>query len=163
MANLALNQNQFVQTAMLGMVTGDPQPSTLPCQLDPNSSWTGPITAGQSVKLTNTTGPQIMVEPCAADTDAVFGIIPFNLRKNSYSLGEVVEVVQDLGILMLKSSAAIARGAKVAVTNQTVSTNDPTVATQTTASKAVAGIALERATAADQLIKVQVRPSINPA
>lgn len=163
MANLSLNQNQFAQSAMLGMVTNDPQPETFSCQLNPSSDWTGPITAGQSVMLSDVTGPQIIVEPCAADDDAVFGVIAYNLRKNSYELGDIVSVVGDGGVLLLKSSAAIARGAKVGTTNQTVATDDPTVATQTTAEKAVTGIALEKATAANQLIKVLVRPSVNPA
>ncbi len=160
MANLSLNQNQLFQTAIIGMVTNDPQPLTVAAQLDPNSSWATPITSGQSVKLTNTASSQIMVEPCSADTDAVFGVIPYNLRKNSYVLGDVIEVVADGGIIMLETSAAVNRGAFVAITNQTVSTNDPTIAATTTAGKAIAGKALEKATAAGALIKVLIQPGL---
>lgn len=163
MANLSLNQNQTFQSPVLGMVTGDPQPQTLSCQLDPNSAWTGPITAGQTVKLTTTASSQIMVDPCTAATDKVFGVIAYNLRKNSYSLGDVVEVVGRGGIIMLESSGAIARGDGVATTNQTVGTNDPTIATDTTATHYVTGFAMEPAAGAGVLIKVLVAPGLNNA
>lgn len=162
MANLSLNQNQFSQTGIIGMVTFAPQPSSFSAQLDPNSTWATPITAGQSVKLTTTSGPQVMVEPCAADTDAVFGVIAYNMRKNVFALGDVVTVVGAQGVMLMKTSAAVNRGAKVAITNQTVATNDPTVATQNTTAKAVTGQALETAAGANALIKVLINPSINP-
>lgn len=161
MANISLNQNQLAQTAMLGAVTSDPQPSAFPCQLDPNSAWANPITAGQSVKLTNTDSSQIMVEPCSADTDLPFGVIAYNLRKNSYSLGDIIEVVGREGVMFMKTSGAVARGDNVALTNQTVATNDPTVATNAVAGKTVVGKALEKAAGANALIKVLVRPGLN--
>lgn len=161
MANLALNQNQFSMSAIIGQVTADPQPRTLSCQLDPNSSWTGPITAGQAVKLTNTAGTVITVEPCSADTDVPFGVIAYNLRKSTLVLGDYAEIVSSGGVMLLKSSGAIARGDRVAVTNQTVATNDPTIATNTTTGKAIVGVALGKATAADQLIKVLIQPGLN--
>ena len=161
MANLSLNQNQFTQSTILGMVTNDPQPETFTCQLDPNSTWATPITAGQAVKFTATAGSVILVEPTSAATDKVFGVIAYNLRKATMVLGDYVEVVGPGGVIMLKSSAAIARGDTVAVTNQTVGTNDPTIATNTTASNAVIGVALEPASAANLLIKVKVAPGIN--
>ena len=35
MSNLALNQNQFTQSPILGMLTQDEQPDTLTCQINP--------------------------------------------------------------------------------------------------------------------------------
>lgn len=160
MANLALNQNQTFQTPMLGMVTLDPQPNTIPAQIYPSSTATV-ITAGQSVKLVNNVGPNVQVDICATASDGpVFGIIPYNLRQNTYSPGDMIEVVGRGGILMLKTSAAVQRGVAVSVTNQTVATNDPTVASDFTIGNYIAGVALGYAAAAAALIKVQVSPGI---
>lgn len=158
MSNLALNQNQTFQTPMLGMVTMDRQPNTVSAQIDPASTATV-ITAGCAVKQVNVAGPQIMVDVTANPADAgVFGIIPYNMRKNTYVPGDVIEVVCSGGYLMLKASAAITPGQIVAVTNPSVATNDPTVANTTTVGDFVAGRAVGKAAAAGDLIKVLVQP-----
>jgi hypothetical protein len=163
MANISQNQNQFIQTPMLAQLTNDPQPSTFACQIDPASAVTV-INAGQAVKLKDIAGPQIMVDICTGPTDGpVFGVIAYNLRKNSYVPGDVVEVVGADGILVLASSAAIARGAQVAITPNTLVTNDPTIATNVVAGQFIAGIALGKASAAGQLIKVKIKPTTNNA
>lgn len=161
MANLSLNQNQTFQTPMLGQVTMDPQPNTVSAQIDPSST-AAVITAGQTVKLTTTASSQILVDVCSSATDVVFGVIAYNMRKNSYVPGDIVEVVGQLGILMLETSAAVNRGQLVATTNQTVATNDPTVAPDAVSTHAITGVALGTASGAGQLIKVQVLPSVNP-
>lgn len=160
MSNLVQNQNQTFQSAMLGMVTLDPQPNTIPAQIYPSSTATV-ITAGQAVKLVNNVGPNVQVDVCTSASDGpVFGIIPFNLRKNTYSPGDSIEVVGRGGVLMLKTSAAVQRGVAVSVTNQTVSTNDPTVASDFVVGDYIAGVSLGYAAAANALIKVQVSPGI---
>jgi hypothetical protein len=160
MSNLALNQNQLVQTPILGMVTMDPQPNTIPVQIDPAST-AAVISAGQAVKRVAAAGPQIIVDVCASATDGpVFGIIPYSIQKNYYSAGDNVRIVGRGGFLMLKTSAAVNRGDPLGVTNQTVKTNDPTVTTDTTATHYIAGVAEGTAGAANALIKVQVAPAL---
>lgn len=161
MSNLALNQNQTLQSAIIGMVTMDPQPNTMAAQLNPSSSATV-ITAGQAVKLFGTAGAQVIVDICTSAADGpVFGVIAYDLRgNNKYVAGDIVEIVGRGGIVMLKTSAAVVRGTNVSVTNQTVSTNDPTVATDTTVADYITGVALGQASGANILIKVQISQGI---
>ncbi len=160
MTNLVQNLNQTFQTPMLAQVTMDPQPNTVSAQIDPAST-AAIMCAGCAVKLITKAGyPNIVVDICSGVTDGpVYGIIPFNPRKNRYAAGDTIEVVGVNGVLMLKSSAAIVRGANVAVTPPTVSTDDPVVTTTTTVNDYVTGIALGQAAGAAELIKVQVRPA----
>lgn len=160
MSNLAQNQNQLVQSAMIGMVTMDPQPNTIPAQLYPSSAATV-IVAGCAVKLVNNVGPNVQVDVCTSASDGpVFGIIAYNLRKNTYSPGDYVEVVGRLGIVLMKTSAAVNRGVAVSVTNPSVATNDPTVASDFTVGDYIAGVSLGYAAGSAALIKVQVSPGI---
>lgn len=157
MAQLVQNQNQFAQTPMLGQVTQIPNPSILEVQILPASPATV-ITQGTAVKLVTGAGTQIQVEVCVDETDGpVFGFITFNMRKNTYSPGDTVEIATVGSIITLKASAAIARGARVSSAAPS-SGVDPSVKTAV-ATNYVAGRALDRATAADQLIRVVVEPS----
>lgn len=158
MSNLVQNQNQTFQTPMLAMVTMDPQPQTFPAQIDPAS--TAIITAGVAVKLVSKAGtPNIVVDATTSSSDGpIFGVIPFNKRQNTYAAGDTVEVVGQGGVLMLKSSAAIVRGTNVTPTNPAVTTNDPMVATTTTAGDYILGVALGQAAGANELIKVRINP-----
>jgi len=160
MSNLSLNQNTFSQTPILAQVTNDPQPQTFSAQIY-QSSTAAVISAGQTVKLVDTAGPNIIVDVCASASDGpVFGVIANVLRKNRYSAGDYVTVVGPGGVLMLKSSEAVTRGAVVTGTNQTVTTNDPTQATAVTAGDYVSGVALTPASGANVLFKVKVQPGI---
>lgn len=160
MSNLVQNQNQTFQTPMLGMVTMDPQPDTVPAQIYGSS--TAIIVAGVAVKLVTTqAGPNIIVDATTSASDGpIFGVIPYNARKNSYAAFDSVEVVGRGGILMLKTSAAVQRGRAVSCTNPLVATNDPTVASDFTVNNYILGTSLGYAAAANALIKVQVQPGI---
>lgn len=161
MANLAQNSNQTFQTPMLAQVTMDPQPNTVSAQIYP-SSVAPVICAGCSVKLVATTpGVGIIVDVCSSASDGpVYGIIPYNMRKNQYSPFDTVEVVGRGGILMLKSYAAVPRGAAVVVLNPAASTTDPMVQSDLTVGNYISGVALGQAAAGSSLIKVQVSPGV---
>jgi len=157
---LSQNQNQFAQTALIGMAAEQPI-DTVTCQINPNT--TAPyITAGCAVKLISNTGPEKVVDITTSPTDGpVFGVIAYNPRSNVHVAGGHVEVHTDLNVLYLKSSAAITRGARVSCTNPTALANDPTVATDTSASDYTVGVAETQATAANQLVKIRVKPGFN--
>lgn len=160
MANLAQNQNQTFQTPMLGQLTMDPQPGTIPAQIDPASTFTTGC-AGCAVKLVTKVGPGVVVDFTTSSSDGpVYGIIPYRLKKNTYAAGDFCQVAPRGSVLMLKSSAAIVRGTNVAVTNPLAATNDPLVTTTTTVGDYVAGVALGQAGAANILLKVQVAPGL---
>lgn len=156
MAQLALNQNQFAQVPIIGQVTQLPNANVIPAQILPASPATV-ITAGTAVKLVTGAGAQIQVEICTSVTDGpVFGFICYNMRKNTYAPGDTVEIACVNSIMLMKASAAIARGANVSATPPGA-TDDPVVTTSV-ATNFVAGQALDRATAASQLIRVMVNP-----
>lgn len=158
MSNLAQNQNQLVQTALLGQVTFAPSFSTVPAQIDPSSAATV-IVAGCAVKFVDKAGPRVVVDVTTSASDGpVFGIIPYNLRKNKYAAGDPIEVIGQGGCLLLKSAGAITRGDNLAVTNPSVATNDPVVDVTTTVGDYIAGVALGQAAGAGELFNVQVSP-----
>lgn len=156
MAQLALNQNQFGQTPIIGQVSQLHNPNIFPAQILPASPATV-ITAGTAVKLVTGAGAQVQVEICTSVTDGpVFGYIAFNMRKNTYVPGDTVEIAAVNSVMLMKSSAAIARGANVSATPP-VAGSDPLVTTSV-ATNFVSGQALDRATAANQLIRVLINP-----
>jgi hypothetical protein len=161
MSNLSLNQNQFNQTAVIGQVAFQPNVDTETCQINPSTS-AAVIVAGCAVKLVSVTGPQLIVDATTSASDGpVYGVIAYNMRKNSYVGGDQVEVACDGNVVFLKSSAAITRGTRVSVTNPTISTNDPTVATDTTALDYTLGVAVGYATAAGQIVRVKISTGLN--
>lgn len=160
MSNLVQNQNQTFQTPVLGMVTMDPQPDTIPAQIYPSSVATV-IVAGCAVKLVNTPGPNVIVDVTTSASDGpVFGVIPFNSRKNTYVPRDSIEVVGDGGIMLLKTSAAVQRGKALSCTNPAVLTDDPTVASDFTIGSYILGVSLGYAAAANTLIKVRISPGV---
>lgn len=163
MSHLSLNQNQFAQTPVIGQVALQPNVDTETCQINiASAALAGTIVAGTAVKLIDSAGPEIVVDVCSAVTDGpVFGVIAFNAQKNSWSPGDRVEVACDLNVVYLKSSAAITRGARVAVTNATVATDDPTVAADVTAGHYTLGVAETQVTGSGKLVKIKVKPALN--
>jgi len=161
MSNLSLNQNQFVQTPVIGQVARQPGIDTETCQINPNTT-AAVIAVGCSVKLIANSGSQIIVDVCSSPSDGpVYGVISYNLRGNYYSAGSQVEVAGIGNIIQLKTSAAVNRGQRVSVTNPSTSTNDATVAADTTAGDYTIGTALTQASGANQLISVKVTTGYN--
>lgn len=160
MAFLKQNMNQFSQAAILGQVDLIPSPDVVSAQVKTDSALTS-LQQGDPVKLVTGTSGAIYVDKQTGPTDAsVFGVIPYSSRKNIYVKGDLIEVVRS-GYMYMRSSAAITRGAKVAITVSTTTT-DPLVTTDVTSGHFIVGIAIDEATAADQLIRVSIAPATNP-
>lgn len=160
MPQLSQNQNQFSQTALIGMAAEQPI-DTVTCQINPNTT-AAYITAGCAVKLIANTGPEKVVDVTTSPTDGpVYGVIAYNPRLNVHVAGAHVEVHTDLNVLYLKSSAAINRGARVSITNPVATGNDPTCATDTTAGDYTSGVAETQCAGAGSLIRVRVKTAYN--
>lgn len=145
------NSNQFAQTALLGAPDLAFNFNTKSVQIDPESVATG-LQVGQAMKLVAGAVPTILVDQ-ADSTDIPFGVIWYSPKKNtSLAPGKTVEVACKGSVIYLESAAAITRGAAV----ENVPTG-PTV--QTKASGARLGYALDQATGAGQLIRVEVDPA----
>lgn len=160
MAFIKQNMNQFSQTPILGQVDLIPAPDVVSAQVLPTSTLTS-LQQGDPVKLVTGNSNAILVDKQTGPTDAaVFGIIPYNARKNLYVKGDLIDVVCS-GTMYMLSSAAVVRGTTVAITSSTTTT-DPLVTTDATTAHFITGIALDEASAANQLIRVQIKPSKNP-
>src|ERR1700759_5752071 len=105
-----LNQNQFAQTPILGMVDQVPTPSIISAQIDPSSSSSN-LKVGLPVAMT-TAGAYTIPVDAAALNALKFGVIVYNPKKNTYSPGDMVEIAQEGSVMYLETSAAVTRGAK---------------------------------------------------
>ena len=163
MAYLTQAMNQFSQAPILGQVDQVPSPNVVTVQIDPASAATS-IQVGDVVKLITGSSATILVDKCSGPTDGpVYGVILYNERKNTYAAGDLCEVGLGASYVYLRTSAAVARGAKVTTTASTTTT-DPLVTTVSVPStQYVTGIAIDVAAAANALIRVQVAPSLNGA
>mgnify|MGYP000863056597 FL=1 len=150
-----LNQNQFGLTPVLGSLVQGLPSNVKSVRINPASTATI-IVAGQAVKLSDVAGAEIMVDVVASATaDAVYGVILFNPKKNTYVKGDLVEIACEGSVVWLETTAAIARGAKVA-TDYT----GPTVATDTTSTHQITGVCLSKPTATGQLAAIEIKPSV---
>lgn len=143
--------NQFTYTDVKGKVINGEKGFSVGAKLY------GTAVAGQAVKLKNVSGSKVyVVEAVAADTDAVFGFIPYeSAKKNSYVDGDMVTVMCDYTIMVMEASAAINGGAEVmaVVSGQKVAT--------ATTGKTVVGYALQPAATTGDLIAVKIQSNVS--
>lgn len=140
--------NQFSQSVQKGQIDLNNSNSPLPCQVDAAES--GSLVPGQAVKLATTAGGVPKILAATVDTGKIFGYVAYNTKKSSFSALDHLEIVRGGGIIYLEASAAVVRGASV----MNVITGEK-VATATTG-KAIAGMALDTASASGDLIRVEV-------
>lgn len=139
--------NQFAQTPEKGMMDLRFNPGVISAQVD--SSAVGSLVPGQAVKMVDSAGGVPKVLSCSADTDDVFGFVNYSIKDQSFGADAKLEIssMRD-NVMYMEAAAAIARNAKVmiVVAGQKVAT--------ATSGKTVVGRALDKATAAGQLIRV---------
>lgn len=147
-----LNQNQFTQTPAKGEVSMVVSPSIIPVKYNPDATG-GAITPGMVVKLVDVAGSEIVVD-LAATTELSYGVVVYNPKKNSYAAGYTLEIATRGTYVYMESKAAIARGAFVEcdVANVQVLTAAGT--------NKIIGQAIDKATAANQLIRVVIDPRL---
>lgn len=148
------NQNQFVQSPVLGQVDFTVNPNIKSAKINPASVATV-LQSGQWFKIVDVAGNEVIVD-VAAITDVPYGVAIYNPRKNLYSPGDTIELGCAGTVVYLEASAAIARGAQVQ--------NDPTgptVATLAGAVNAAVGLCLDKPGAASTLARIEVRPLDN--
>lgn len=138
--------NQFAQSVEKGKLDLRFNPNTIPCQVKSGEST--PLVPGQAVKLVDSAGGVPKVTAITADTDEIFGIIPYHVQQSSFAAGEPVEVAAQGNVVYMEASAAIARGAKVmaVVTGSKIAT--------ATAGKTMIGFAFDKAATNGDLIRV---------
>lgn len=133
------------------------QPLLQGCQVSSAQTET-PLVAGDIVAIDGTNAKQgIITVKKAAVTDTPLGIVLTDPIKTSFAALDRVSVIPVNCYCYKTANANITAGAKLQFTA------DGKVAATSTAQNGYIGIALTNATAADQLIIVQVQPGMEPA
>ena len=144
---MALNQNQFSMLTTVGTRISGP---TMTVEFyDASASTT--LVAGEMVCIGSTVRPNVTkVIKGTGLTSLYFGVVLTNPLKESWTTGEKLEIAIMGSIVTMTASALITAGASLQYAYNTFK-----VATQT-ASNTIIGIALDNATADDDLIRVFV-------
>lgn len=145
------NLNQTFQTPLLGQPDLSYNFNTKSVVINPDSVATK-LMVGQAVKLIAGASPVILVDQ-AASAEQPFGVILYQLKKNTYAAGNRIEIACKGNVIYLEAAAAITRGA---IVENVPGGTAPVV--QTKASGARLGIALDQAAAAGDLIRIEIDP-----
>lgn len=120
---------------------------------------TDTLPVGAFVKLygssTSTTHPVAVV--CAA-TDIPYGMVVYDVRKEAYNVGELFKVAKSGDTVFCEAAGAIAVGAKVQFTASGWKVDDSTTSTY-----AYVGVAKTAASAAGDLIQVELNFNLGVA
>lgn len=146
-------QNQFAQNAIVGMVDQRINYNTQECMIDVSETATNDQ-AGTAVKaVTSSTGIQKVIA-CTADSDNCVGFINYDVKAQTYGIGDVCEVSKSGNVMYLVSVGAISAGVQV----QLDLTYVGGVKTKTGSSGAsYVGVALDSTTASGQLLRVELK------
>jgi len=146
------SQNTLVQTPVVGQVDQNYNYNTMAVQID--STETGTLVAGQTVKMYDRAGGVPKVVACDANSDEVLGFINFNVKDAAYVAGDRAEISLEGNVMYLISVGAIARQAQVELNLTYVGG----VRTKTGSSGArLVGWAMDKAAGDGSLIRVRVQ------
>ena len=150
----SINLNTFELGTAKGVTQFLPTSNVFTCQV--YKSLSGTLTPGQPVKLVAGVAGQITVTACAAESDAVFGVVPLRHKLNGYSAGDMVEVASDYSVITMEANGAISAYAAVKAAGTAYDKVDAIAGTESPAAAQV-GIALDAAAASGDLIRVLVK------
>ena len=154
-----MNLNQFNMENVVGSVdletTG--RVNAMTCRFKDVSDESDTLVPGQAVKLVDLgasdfLSPPIVDEMADNNDGGALGVVIYSTKENSYTDNAIVQVATEGTVVFLEASAAIARGAKVAA----VLAAPGEIVTATTEDEL--GIALDKAAADGDLIRVLIKP-----
>ena len=155
---MAQNMNQFVQTPVVGDLDlqSNPNPAVITCRfIDASATADTTLVPGEGVNLVDLGASDFAGDPLvderAANTDAIFGVNTYKTQKNASESRDIVQIALRGAVVYMNSGAAILRGATV----ELVLATPGNVITQSTGT--ALGRALDKATAADQTIRVLIQ------
>lgn len=151
-----INQNQFKQGALVGQtdLKAGGLDTAFTVRIDPDSA-ASDIEAGTLLQLVdggaNDQNGVPLVDVLSADTDVAFGARIYDAKQGQAQPGDIIQVSYDGVVQIMNSAGALNRGVAVAGVVATPGN------VQAVGSNAQFGITLDKATAADQLIRVLVK------
>ena len=157
---MTLNQtlNQFNELPVLGQIDlGGFSSNVISARVD-NAQATA-LVAGQPVKLASTAGGVPSVVALSANSDATFGYVVYNVKDINYPANSKLEIAIEGTVEWLNSGGSITRGGAV----ENVYTTPGNVIASGGTNPAI-GIAIDGATAANQLTRVYIKvPTLSNA
>ena len=155
------NMNQFNQTPVVGELDlqTNPNPATFTCLFkDKSETAATTMVPGEGAMLVDLDASDIVginpiVDERGAVTDPIFGVKIFNTKKNESVDGEIVQIAGKGAVMFLNSGGAILRGADVSLVLATPGNVITNVVTGE-----LLGKALDKATGADEVIRVLIDP-----
>lgn len=145
------SQNQFTISEILGMLDMRFNPNSVAVQIA--STQEGSLYAGQAVKIVDSAGGVPKVIACAADSDSVLGFLNYNIKNAAYLAGDAAEISMAQNVMFLRATAAIARGAQVALDLTTIGGVKPVSGS---GGENIVGWAFDKAVSAGDLIRVML-------
>lgn len=151
------NLNQFKQGQVVGTLdlSTNANPNAMTCRFRYDDASADTLVPGEGVQLADLgandfQGPPVVDERTDNTADPIFGIKIYTTKKNSNAVGDIVQVALPGAVVNMNSGAAIARGAIV----ELVLATPGNIITK--AANIKVGIALDKATAADQPVRVLI-------
>lgn len=147
-----VQQNQFALNPIVGMVDLRFSDDTIAVQID--ASQVSSLAAGSAVKMVDSIGGIPKVVGCAANSDNCLGFINYDIKSQQFVAGDKAEISLAGNVMYLAAVGAISRGARVQLDLSYIGG----VKTITTSSGAsIVGFALDKATAAGQLVRIKLQ------
>lgn len=145
------NQNQFSQTPEKGELAFRKSDDTVGAMVA--KTVVGDVLPGQAMKIVGTSKGVFQLEPTNDPEEKIFGYVVRDFKDAKYKAGDLLSVTKPFAYatLYMQSAGAILAGAETMLAaNQKVAT------LVTGANNIASGLALDNATAADQIIRVMV-------
>lgn len=146
----SLSPNQFSQTTVRGVLDLAYNSNTRSVEID--VSETEVLWPGCPVKIVDSAGGVPKVIACTADTDNVLGFINYNIKNATFAAGQMCEISLAGNVMWLYATAAIARGAHVALDI----INNGVKPVSGSGGEDIVGWAYDKAAAAGELIRVNL-------
>jgi len=156
---MSQNMNQFKQTPVVGSLDlqSNPNPSMFTCRFKDASETAGTtMVPGEGAKLIDLDTADFISPPIVDEralvSDPIFGVKVYTTKKNAAVDNDIVQVAGRGAVVFMNAGAAIVRGAEVSL----VLATPGNVVTLTAGSRL--GVCLDKATAANQLVRVLIDP-----
>lgn len=148
----AQSQNQFAQSTIIGFVDMPFNFNTFSAQVDVSQTLED-VRPGDPLKMVNSAGGVPKLIKLAAATNIPWAIANYNIKNPSFPAGAPLEVSASGNVMWMVATAAISRQSKVC---PVLTQSGGVVAATGSSALAIIGVALDKASAAGDLIRVQI-------
>jgi hypothetical protein len=149
------NLNQFAQTAIVGQQDLTVNNNIIPARIYASSSGGALLVAGNAFKLVDQVGEMPIIDLVTGVTDTPYCVAIHQMKNDTFTAGQVIDVALSGSVVYMQASAAIARGVRVQI-----DPTGPTVATLTSlGTNASLGVCIDKPSAAGAMCRIQINPA----